>query len=107
MRHIAEYGKGNERRLTGRHETAPLHKFSYGVAHRGASIRIPRTSEAKGYGYFEDRRPASNMDPYVVTSLVFETSTGLYDADAAARGETTSAAAGTGSVSTADVVVHA
>ena len=24
-------------------------------------------------GYFEDRRPASNMDPYVVTSLIAET----------------------------------
>jgi glutamine synthetase len=74
MRHIAAYGKGNERRLTGRHETAPMDKFSFGVAHRGASIRIPRTTEAKGFGYFEDRRPASNMDPYVVTGMVFETS---------------------------------
>jgi glutamine synthetase len=73
-RHIEAYGKGNERRLTGRHETASIHNFSYGVANRGASIRIPRSTEAKGYGYFEDRRPASNMDPYVVTSLVFETS---------------------------------
>lgn len=25
-------------------------------------------------GYFEDRRPASNMDPYTVTAKVFETS---------------------------------
>lgn len=24
-------------------------------------------------GYFEDRRPASNMDPYVVTSMIAET----------------------------------
>ncbi|KAH9771628.1 glutamine synthetase cytosolic isozyme 1-1 [Citrus sinensis] len=38
--HIAAYGEGNERRLT---------------------------------GYFEDRRPASNMDPYVVTSMIAET----------------------------------
>ncbi len=66
--------QGNERRLTGAHETAPIDKFSFGVAHRGASIRIPRAAEANGKGYFEDRRPASNMDPYVVTSLVFETS---------------------------------
>ena len=68
---IAAYGEGNERRLTGKHETASIDDFSYGVANRGASIRIPRTTEAKGKGYLEDRRPASNMDPYVVTSLIF------------------------------------
>jgi len=71
--HIAAYGEGNERRLTGAHETASIDKFSYGVANRGASIRIPRTSEADGFGYFEDRRPASNMDPYVVTAKIFNT----------------------------------
>jgi glutamine synthetase len=71
--HIAAYGEGNERRLTGQHETASIDKFSYGVANRGASIRIPRTSEADGFGYFEDRRPASNMDPYTVTGKIFKT----------------------------------
>jgi len=55
------------------HETAPIDKFSYGVANRGASIRIPRQAEAEKCGYFEDRRPASNMDPYVVTSKIFKT----------------------------------
>jgi len=71
--HIAAYGEGNERRLTGKHETASIHKFSYGVAHRGASIRIPNQTAAEGQGYLEDRRPASNMDPYKVTSLIFKT----------------------------------
>merc|ERR1712039_240564 len=51
----------------------PIDKFSYGVANRGASVRIPRSAEADGKGYFEDRRPASNMDPYVVTSKLFRT----------------------------------
>lgn len=73
MEHIEVYGKGNERRLTGMHETAPIHRFSYGVANRGASIRIPRDTEKHGFGYFEDRRPASNMDPWVVTSKIFNT----------------------------------
>jgi len=73
MEHIAVYGEGNERRLTGRHETAPITKFSYGVANRGASIRIPRQAEKDKKGYFEDRRPASNACPYAVTSKVFET----------------------------------
>lgn len=67
---ISKYGAGNERRLTGAHETAAMDKFSYGVADRGASIRIPRQAETDGRGYLEDRRPASNMDPYVVTSLL-------------------------------------
>jgi glutamine synthetase len=75
LEHIQCYGTGNERRLTGAHETAPITKFSYGVAHRGASVRIPRTAKADGKGYFEDRRPASNIDPYVVTSKIFSTCT--------------------------------
>jgi glutamine synthetase len=71
--HIAAYGEGNERRLTGRHETASIHQFSYGVANRGCSIRIPRDTERDKGGYFEDRRPASNMDPYVVTAKIMST----------------------------------
>lgn len=71
--HIDCYGEGNDRRLTGRHETASIHHFSYGVANRGASIRIPRTTEAAKKGYIEDRRPASNIDPYAVSSKITET----------------------------------
>jgi len=71
--HIAIYGSGNERRLTGRHETASIDKFSYGVANRGASIRIPRQTDKEKKGYFEDRRPASNIDPYIVSSKMIET----------------------------------
>merc|ERR1712182_197200 len=73
MEHIEAYGKGNERRLTGAHETAPIDKFSYGVANRGCSVRIPRDAEAQKFGYFEDRRPASNMDPYIVTKMIVQT----------------------------------
>lgn len=71
--HIAIYGPHNDLRLTGKHETASINDFSYGVANRGASIRIPRDTEAKGYGYLEDRRPASNIDTYKVTSLMAQT----------------------------------
>uniref|UniRef100_A0A0N5C5W3 glutamine synthetase n=1 Tax=Strongyloides papillosus TaxID=174720 RepID=A0A0N5C5W3_STREA len=64
--HIAYYdpsgGIDNERRLTGRHETASISKFSYGVALRAASIRIPRQTEVDQKDYFEDRRPSSNCD---------------------------------------------
>ena len=44
-----------------------------GVANRGASVRVGRETEQNGKGYFEDRRAASNMDPYVVTSMIAET----------------------------------
>jgi glutamine synthetase len=44
MDHIAVYGPDNDKRLTGKHETAPWNKFSYGVADRGASIRVPHSS---------------------------------------------------------------
>lgn len=75
--HIAAYdpsgGADNARRLTGKHETASIKEFSYGVANRGASVRIPRSTQHAGRGYFEDRRPASNMDPYVVTAKIMET----------------------------------
>ncbi|KAK4388512.1 Glutamine synthetase leaf isozyme, chloroplastic [Sesamum angolense] len=71
--HISAYGEGNERRLTGKHETASIDTFSWGVANRGCSIRVGRDTEKNGKGYLEDRRPASNMDPYVVTSLLAET----------------------------------
>jgi hypothetical protein len=39
----------------------------------GASIRIPRFTARDNKGYMEDRRPASNIDPYVVTALIFDT----------------------------------
>jgi len=71
--HIAVYGEGNNKRLTGRHETAPIDKFSYGVANRGASVRIPRQVHIDQKGYFEDRRPASNIDPYLVACRVVKT----------------------------------
>jgi glutamine synthetase len=71
--HIAVYGEDNTLRLTGRHETGSIDAFTYGVANRGCSIRIPRECAHKGYGYFEDRRPASNADPYQITGILMET----------------------------------
>lgn len=72
--HIAAYGEGNERRLTGRHETADINTFTWvypychqlhysmnrliiisnlhlqGVANRGASVRVGRDTEKNGKG---------------------------------------------------------
>jgi len=71
--HVSNYGHGIEERLTGKHETAPYNKFSYGVSNRGASIRIPWQVEQDGKGYAEDRRPNANCDPYTVTRVILET----------------------------------
>uniref|UniRef100_A0A087XPF3 Glutamine synthetase n=1 Tax=Poecilia formosa TaxID=48698 RepID=A0A087XPF3_POEFO len=75
--HIEVYdprgGKDNMRRLTGLHETSSINDFSAGVANRGASIRIPRQVGKDKRGYFEDRRPAANCDPYTVTMAIAQT----------------------------------
>ncbi|MBL7740445.1 MAG: glutamine synthetase beta-grasp domain-containing protein [Chitinophagaceae bacterium] len=72
--HIEVYGADNHLRLTGKHETASIHDFSYGVSDRGASIRIPVMVPAKGWkGYLEDRRPNSAADPYKVAGRIIKT----------------------------------
>ena len=71
--HMKEYGEGNERRLTGLHETQAIDTFSWGVSDRGASIRIPWQVDQDKCGYLEDRRPASNCDPYRVSKKLLET----------------------------------
>jgi glutamine synthetase len=72
--HLEEYGAYNELRLTGKHETASMDEFSYGVGNRGASIRIPIFTVQDDYkGYLEDRRPASNADPYRVINRIMTT----------------------------------
>jgi len=72
--HIAVYGADNEQRLTGKHETASIHDFSYGVSDRGASIRIPVYTANHGWsGYLEDRRPNSAADPYKVAARIIKT----------------------------------
>ncbi|HVV55724.1 MAG TPA: glutamine synthetase beta-grasp domain-containing protein [Mucilaginibacter sp.] len=72
--HIAVYGADNEMRLTGKHETASINDYSYGVSDRGASIRIPLyTVQHNWKGYLEDRRPNSAADPYKVAARIIKT----------------------------------
>jgi glutamine synthetase len=71
--HMLYYGKDNEKRMTGHHETASYHIFSWGVGTRNTSIRIGNDTFKNKKGYFEDRRPASNIDPYLATSIIFNT----------------------------------
>ena len=70
---MKSYGEGNGKRMTGIHETAKFDKFTFGYGTRNASIRIGNDTVKNEKGYFEDRRPASNMDPYLVTGLLFKT----------------------------------
>lgn len=67
---IQQFGVSNESRLSGIHETSSYDHFTYGVGDRGASVRINNNTYRLGYGYFEDRRPAANMDPYLVTGII-------------------------------------
>jgi glutamine synthetase len=72
-RHILNYGEENHLRLTGIHETSSINKFSYGVASRASSIRIPRETEINNKGYFEDRRPCAWANPYKIAYEIIET----------------------------------
>jgi glutamine synthetase len=68
---MEKYGKYNNLRLTGSHETANINTFTYGIGSRDTSIRIGYETYRNKCGYFEDRRPAANADPYLVTSTIF------------------------------------
>lgn len=72
--HIAVYGAHNELRLTGLNETQSIDKFTYGLSDRGSSIRIPASMPGNDWkGYLEDRRPASNADPYLIAERIIKT----------------------------------
>ena len=71
--HIKHYGKDNNLRLSGKYETSSINKFNFGIGNRSTSVRIPNETFINKKGYFEDRRPASNINPYVVTTLILET----------------------------------
>jgi glutamine synthetase len=71
--HIAVYGKNNERRLTGKHESSSLTEFSHGVGTRHTSIRINHETNELGYGYLEDRRPAASCNMYMVAMKLADT----------------------------------
>ena len=71
--HIAVYGLDNDQRLTGKHETSSMDVFSHGKGTRNTSVRIPNQTVSAECGYFEDRRPAANVEVYGATAKLFET----------------------------------
>lgn len=70
LEHLPIYGEGNEERLSGHHETSSASVFTWGVGDRSASIRIGGETVNNEKGYFEDRRPGSNIDPYLVAAKI-------------------------------------
>lgn len=76
---IIFYGAENNKRLTGKHETSKATEFASGVGTRTTSIRIPNAVQAERKGYMEDRRPAGDADPYLVSSRLFASAVGLED----------------------------
>ena len=70
---IPFYGdEDNKKRLTGLHETANWREFTWGVADRGTTVRIGSQTYKEKKGYMEIRAVASNCDPYLITSKIFQ-----------------------------------
>lgn len=66
------YGQGVCERLTGRLETSDWRDFSWDIGTRDTSVRIPISVNEAKCGYFEDRRPGANVNPYVISWHIFE-----------------------------------
>ena len=66
-KHIDVYGADNHMRQRKARDSID-DEFSYGVSDRGASIS--RTIEDGWKGRLEDRRPASNGDPYKIAAII-------------------------------------
>ena len=73
---IAVYGEDNEKRLTGGYETESIDKFTYGQMDRTTSVRIPAGTIINESGHVEDRRPASNVNPYAAIRTLVPVLTG-------------------------------
>lgn len=71
--HMEVYGEDNKKRLCAKYETSSYDVFTYGIADRNASVRIPQHVSDESCGYLEDRRPAANMNPYLVIPKIIET----------------------------------
>ena len=73
LTHMKVYGKNNEERMSGLHETSTMDKFTWAISNRGCSVRIPLNVVNDGCGYLEDRRPGANVDPYLVCEKICST----------------------------------
>lgn len=69
MQHMLAYGAGRARQLPG--------GFSCGVSNNTCTIMIPSKALIGRCGYYVDRRPGANMDPYLVTMLLVSSALGV------------------------------
>ncbi|CAG2110369.1 unnamed protein product [Medioppia subpectinata] len=80
-KHVRAYdpngGADNQRRLTGLWWSSSSTEFTWGVADRSASVRVPKQVALTGRGYLDDRRPAANCDPYAVCEALYHKLHGL------------------------------
>lgn len=75
--HLAAYDprkeKSNDERLNANLLGTPNREYSAGVASKTVCVRVPRETEKSGRGFFEDRRPGANMEPYRAMQALVET----------------------------------
>ena len=69
--HMRVYGENNRRRLTGRNRTSNYNLFTKDG--QNSSVVIPRETKTEEQGYFIDRRPGANVDPYKASMTLFKT----------------------------------
>ena len=66
-------GRDNKNRLKSSPVNSDYDQFTSGIGVRNVSVRIPQLCAQAACGYIEDRRPAANADPYVVTEMIVRT----------------------------------
>lgn len=75
--HLSKYDpsktKRNNLRITSGMMTTPRPNFSSDSCSKEVSVRIPLKVAESGKGYFEDRRPGANADPYTVCEAIVRT----------------------------------
>lgn len=82
MQQVMAYGRGSLQRVlsgssSAAHSGPSAASFSCGLGNRQAQVMIPTTTMVRQAGYYVDRRPASNVDPYTVTMLLVSTTCGV------------------------------
>ena len=80
MKHVIAYGRGYLRRLAAPSRTQlrqQSQEFTYSFGSKLSSIMIPHEVRIRKFGCYFDQRPASNMDPYLVTALLVSSALAL------------------------------
>ncbi|CAL9689678.1 unnamed protein product [Knipowitschia caucasica] len=65
--------QGNQQRMNGVAWNPDFNTFTWAIADRKSSVRIPACVNQGRRGYLEDRRPSSDCDPYLVCTILVQT----------------------------------